>query len=343
MKKKDTITSDMIEQIKSGKYQIGKNIPSRNRLMLHYNCSRTTIEHVIEDLTKAGFLAGKQGSGTMLISASPNRTINEILIAYPSNSNYLELNHELLLPEQPGDIPRRLIDISRASAELTSEAYCGRGVVWPLPEIEYLHEMEILRKKNVPQLLLNRDYNTFDAICTDARASIRTGINWLRQMAGDDMAIIGRMPTTMLPYQAERIIAFYEICMDYGIMLKPGRTFLEAKDTFFSPADAVMIGQWCFPKNPPRGIFLLNVEMAMPLIIWAESRNIILGRDYYLLVFDYRQELSAMKGLAMLRQPYELYRNEVRKWLEYRSRKENRQRFMVKLPAELIIGGKEFE
>ena len=58
MKKKDTITADMIEQIKSGKYQIGKNIPSRNRLMLHYNCSRTTIEHVIEDLTKAGFLAG---------------------------------------------------------------------------------------------------------------------------------------------------------------------------------------------------------------------------------------------------------------------------------------------
>jgi hypothetical protein len=50
-----------------------------------------------------------------------------------------------------------------------------------------------------------------------------------------------------------------------------------------------------------------------------------------------------MKGLAMLRQPYELYRNEFMKWLEYRSREENRQRFMVKLPAELIIGGKEFE
>ncbi|MBE6355984.1 MAG: GntR family transcriptional regulator [Lentisphaerae bacterium] len=342
MKKKDAIAADMIEQIKSGRFQLGRNIPSRNRLMLHYHCSRTTIESVIDDLTRAGYLAGKQGSGTVLVSVAPNRPVDEILVAYPFNNSYLEQNHELLLPEQPGDIPRRLLDISRSSTELMSASYSGRAVVWPLPDIEYLREMDILRRKNIPQLLLNRDYDTFDAVCTDVRASIRTGINWLRQMAGDDIAIIGRMPTTMRPYQAERVIAFYEICTDCGITLLPGRAFLEPHDTYYSPASAVKCVQKVFAGTAPRGIFLLNVELAMTLIIWAESQNIILGRDYYLLVFDYRQELSAMQGLAMLRQPYELYRNEFLKWLEYRDGGESRKRFMVKLPAELIIGGQTF-
>ncbi len=341
MKKKDSIVSDMIDQIKSGSYKVGKTIPSRNRLMLRYNCSRSTIENVIKELTAAGYLAGIRGSGTVLISAEPNHAINEIVIAYPFYDSYLEQNNELLLPERPGDIPRRLLDVAHFSAELTSGANCSRAVVWPLPNISFLCEMELLRRKNIPQLLLNRDYDTFDAICTDVRESIRSGISWLRDNAGDDIALIGRMATTMRPYQAERIIAFYEICTDLGIHLVPGRTFLESQDTYFSPADAVGIGQRVFADNPPKGIFLLNVELANNLIIWAESRNIVLGRDYYLLVFDYLPELSAMSGLAMLRQPYSRYRDEFLKWLKYRSHPENKKRFMVKLPAKLMIGGEK--
>ena len=69
-------------------------------------------------------------------------------------------------------------------------------------------------------------------------------------------------------------------------------------------------------KKRPQGIFILNIDLVLPLIAYGKSCGYSPGTDYKLLTFDYLNELSHIKNIAMMKQPDLLYEQEIVRWLQ---------------------------
>ena len=64
MKLADSITADILQEIKNQKYIPGDKIPNEFKLAEHYNVSRTTIREAIKQLCSRNVLEIRRGDGT---------------------------------------------------------------------------------------------------------------------------------------------------------------------------------------------------------------------------------------------------------------------------------------
>lgn len=62
------IKEELAAEIKSGKWTVGKMIPSEIQLSREYNVSRNTAQRAINDLVHEGLLSRKQGVGTFVVA-----------------------------------------------------------------------------------------------------------------------------------------------------------------------------------------------------------------------------------------------------------------------------------
>jgi hypothetical protein len=60
------------------------------------------------------------------------------------------------------------------------------------------------------------------------------------------------------------------------------------------------------------------------------------GVDYFLITFDFVQELTGQPGIGMLRQPYSLMLREAQRWLAGKNKFQTSP-FDVALKADLIV------
>ena len=304
------------EGILHGTFPLGKKIPSRSQLCRRFNCSRTVIERAVDILIRDGLLAGQKGSGTYVRNA--RQTDGQIrklkLIPYfrsqPDQfSDLSSLNFDDL------QISVEWIPARRSQMELESLCLPGTAVITDRPQIFQLPLLEKLRQRNIPVLLLNRDYDGFDHIITDPRSSIREGISWLLIEAGRDIAFVSRRPTVSRPYIAERVLSFYESAIELGARLRSDWCLSKKFEEF--TGDVAEIGRSLFGSPQiPKGIFILNQEIVLPVVNCGQGYGLTPGKDYKLLTFDYIPALAGYSGIAMMKQPELLYEKEIRRWLK---------------------------
>ena len=72
--------------------------------------------------------------------------------------------------------------------------------------------MDNLKRRGIPQLLINRKYAKFNYICTDAASSISEGLDRIIADGEKKIALVSRLPDAGAAFIPERLIAFYEQC-----------------------------------------------------------------------------------------------------------------------------------
>jgi len=326
----------LLERIAGGVLAPHARIPSQQQLMSRCGCSRTTVIRAVNNLIRSGHIRSRKGSGSFVRPGPYSNGIREIVIVGENSENSPRYPFsEMLFSLNTGTLPVHWIDNRFALDNAEHFFMPGQAVIWLLPSESQILLMRYLKDKGLPQLLINRRYEEFDNICTDAREGLREGLAWLLIEAGRDIAFISHAPDSRRPYLDERIIAFYETCFETGANLAPKALF---KLDFSKLAERFDdIGRQLFDSDRiPRGIFVMNYELVVPTVLCASRYGLTLGKDYFLLTFDMVPELSGQKGIAMMRQPLRFFRQGIEQWLQLADSPE-RDRFELRRKTDLIV------
>lgn len=294
---------------------LNSRIPSRSQLCKKFNCSRTIVECAVRQLTLNGYLSGRQGSGTYVINRSPaGQKINYLAILCDFDVDH---NSEIAMPSlnfEDMNISVKFLSINKIQTDFEKISIPGTAVICLRPDIGKIPFLEKLQKRNIPVLLLNRDYEGFDYIITDPHSSIREGVSWLLIESGRDIGFISRRPSLKRPYQAERILSFYEAAIEFGAHLNP--EWCISKNFRNYTEDIAEVGQKLFgSQKHPSGLFVLDMDLVLPLVAYGQSYGLVPGKDYRLLTFDRIRELEHVRNIAMMKQPELFYEKEIRRWL----------------------------
>ena len=309
----------LLERIGSGACPPRTRLPSQQQLMRQFDCSRVTVLRALRRLERTGVLYAQKGRGTFVRQSAPSPGgITEIVVIgdYLENSPFYPFA-EMLAQVNTGGLPLRLLYTRDLPRSLETRFHPGQAILWMLPRESQRIYMEYLRDKGLPQLLINRRYDGYDHIATDIRPGMEEGVRWLKAAAGGNLALICHSPGSGRPYQAERIIAFYEACFANGLRLLPENNFRYADDAPQATFDR-LARRLFTPATAPVGILDLDHELAVPLILRATKEGRVLGKDYFLLTMDHGiPDLSRQNGVAVLEQPMEAFRTGIEEWLRH--------------------------
>lgn len=332
--KSDSLQQKILEDIRNGTLKPGKPIPSRNQLCRKYQIARTTVDRAVNRLIAGGYLNAVRGSRTVVRQASPNRRLERLCIVYQDVRSGVIFG-EQFFKQVNCPLPVTAIGEEDAGVCFARMSAPGTAVIWNCPGLESLYFMKSLANAAIPQILINRDFVGYNYVATDQRASIREGLAWLLIEAGRDITLLARPNDHTRPYMAERTIAFYESAVELGARLTGSSIY--SRDIRDIPQEIAAVAQELFlGVKPARGIVLLNQEFVIPLVTCGVALGKQPGRDYFLLTFDYYDELRNTPGIGMLRQQFDLMRSEASRWLTggYAERGEP---FQVKLKAEFMV------
>jgi DNA-binding LacI/PurR family transcriptional regulator len=175
----------------------------------------------------------------------------------------------------------------------------GGAVVWIMPGLSQLMLMKHLQARNIPQLLINREFAGFDCITTNSEASIEEGVKWLTSF-GDPICLIAEKPCEWLPYQHGRLLAFFQAAVKNGIKLLPSSLHIKAYSTDASAMPETGKRLWGGNSNTKYNIFVANQELLKDLLKEAEKYGATAGKDFKLLVvvksIDIRFSILSLNG-----------------------------------------------
>ncbi|MBU8902303.1 MAG: GntR family transcriptional regulator [Victivallales bacterium] len=336
LSKVEIIKNKLITDIKHGVFQIGKKISSRNKLCRKYNYSRTTIDRAIRELTFAGYLASRQGSSTYVISNKPiDKPQHLFIISGFAGQNIDSGIRELFFSGHDFNIPLSGISEHEVASNLNRLCQPGSVLIWNSPGMESIHLMDYIDQAEIPQILINRKYNNYNYVATDAKSSIKEGLSWLMIEAGRDIVFVSCKATTDKPYLYERIISFYESCAELGTHLTPDSIF--SRDFIDIPSEIAEVGRILFAGGKaPKGIFIMHQNLILPLVTIAQTYGFVPGKDYKLLTFDYNPGLENYSGIGMMKQEMTQLYHEAAGWLK-RNPTSQKQAFKKNIKTELII------
>src|SRR5699024_12254783 len=76
------IKEELLNRIKSGNYEKGKQIPTELELCKDINVSRTTVRSALNQLTLEGYLVRKQGKETYVADKKVSQTLSHTMKRY---------------------------------------------------------------------------------------------------------------------------------------------------------------------------------------------------------------------------------------------------------------------
>ena len=343
MNKSQMLQDMILNEICSGHWKPGDPIPSRNQLCRKYKCSRNTVERAVLSLKQRGVLISNQGGATRVSSHSARQTaagLSDLFVVAGNPHEHFERSiRELFFPDLESSINVRSIRENDLLRHMDIVSRPGSAMIWVTPSVDSLWFMAHLERVNVPQLLINRTYLHYNFAGTDAAASIRKGMEWLRGIAGPECALVSGCADLARPYLAERLIAFYETAAVLDLTLRP--EFIQVMPIRDLPAQVAEIGSRLFgPGNNPRGIVVLDSRLTVSLVTLGHTYGKTPGRDYFLLTYDFLPELCKYEGIGMLRQQNEKLYLESQRWL-LDGYAEKRLPFHSAIPADLITAASE--
>lgn len=337
--KVETLKEKILSDIKSGRLVKGQLIPSRFQIMKRYSYSRGTVDKAIADLVNHGYLYCRQGAGTYVGKVSDPAPINQVFLAGNYDlRNYADTETANLASEIQKYFPCFLYNTNDVKINLNKIACAGNAVIWIRPPYEQLMTMKYLSHTGVSQLLIGRNYASFDCIVTDAREGIRKGLEWLVANAGREIVFITPENNSDAPYIAERQIAFYELAVEMGLKLDKEKK-ISMKFTDLKKDLNFLMGKLFTGRKRIKAVFSTYMGVAFPLISMAESHGWQTGRDLFFLTFDYEPNLKGCKGVGMLKQKWDEMEKKSIDWL-MRKQKNRNEEFKIKICPDLMVMSK---
>jgi len=303
--KVDIIKSRILDDIRQGRLKKDDALYSRHQFMKRFGCSRGSIDTAIKELTRDGYLYGRQGAGTYVAGSGPrDGEITRVFIVENFCKTYTagDLTYtSYLASEIQRNIPCFIYRADEISINLRHIVKPGSAVIWVRPSFDKMMLMDYFTSAGLPQVLIGRRYGNYDYIDTDSRAGLADGLQWLKQRSSAEIAFVGRTYSTDFPYIAERQIDFYEACAEMRMTVAPNwlqvRKFDDLDNELEATADVLFTG-----ANTPKGIYIDYCNIAARLISLAGMRGKFVGRDFTLLAFDRIPELEGVKGVGFLAQ-----------------------------------------
>ena len=338
IRKTDFIRDKLLADLLEHGLKPGDPIPSRHQLCRKFNCSRTTVERAIGELTASGYLCSRQGAGTFVNQPHPVKGIHTLYVAAENLQKEPDTNtllREMLFPDIKPGFEIVGVSVTDLSAHFSKICLPGSAVLWFMPSMSCIQLMDYLESANVPQFLINRKYKNFNYAVTDARNSIKEGLSWLMIEGGRDITLIAQEADTMHPYQYDRILAFFQAAVELGARLSPDSIHIRNfKDV---PEEIAEIANQIFhTPSPARAVFILDSKLTVPFVTAARSIHFALGRDYSLLNFDCEESLAGHPGAAMLSQQWKQLYYEALRWVSD-GYAEKRKPFYSNIKTRLIL------
>lgn len=334
LNKKEIVVSTLKQDIYSGKYACGEKIPSRNQLMRRFHCSRTVIERAIDELTSGGLLCGRQGWGTFVCrEPEKKRQIRRLNVVSPYDAKSFRSPFTcLLLNSATLNIPLEVIPLDRAESE--AELLCQHDslTVFINPRYEQLSLMNHLKIRNIPLIVINREFDGFDRIYTDTLTGFRQAVSSMEKISDAPWAVISREVQLEYPYLSQRQLAFFRSATESGIAISPENILI----TGFQDIETDIRSAAKLFRQLPVKIAVLTVDLAIPLFNLANSMGLQCGKEYHLLIFEYHQQLAGIPGVVMIRQKYDEFYNELLRYLNIVTLP-GKTPFIRAVPPEIII------
>jgi len=339
LSKVDIIKEKILNDIGLQRLKPGDLLPSRHSIMRKYGFARATVDTAIKDLVLQNYLYSVQGSGTFVAKLERPESVRKAYIIDDYRSTpYTE--HGILSIRIAAGIQEyrecQIVHPNQVKLYMKEIMEPGNAVIWVRPNAIHLSVINYLKNAAIPQLLIGRSYLEFNYISTDAETGISQGFEWFRERGVDEVALITHENNPMLPYIAERQIAFYRSCAECGINVNPDILFRVKQDNLALQlndiAKKLFGGEYC-----PKGIFITRNDMLLSLLSLAESFSKRPGRDFYLLSFDDEPSLTGTEGICMLRQRWGQMGRLAIKWFLNDANK-NKQ-VKINVEPKLIIGG----
>lgn len=339
LSKIDIIKDKILADISNGNLLPGQPLPSRHQLMRKSGYARATIDTAIKDLVSKNYLYSVRGAGTYVAPPKAGKTIQKVYVVNSSSSS-VSAEHEVLsvriATALQSSIETVIIHWDELQLSLRNVLFPGNAVIWIRPTAIQLSLIQYLANGSIPQLLIGRSYSDFSYITTDAAIGIMNALKWLKENSVNELAFITSENDPMLPYIAERYIAFYQSCVELGIHLKPENIFILKGE---NPAHEMhIIAKRFFSGDKrPDGIFTSNIEVMLPLLSLGESYGVTPGKDYLMASFDHQPKLDKTRGICMLRQRWGRMGKLAVEWVLKDACKNKKT--VIKIEPKTIIGG----
>ena len=201
------IAESLRREILSGKYETRERFPSEEALSRRFGASRPTVERALRELKRAGLLESRTGSGSFLTFAARNATgaLGVIAPDYRKIEFFTNLCDEIADAARAEGYDTLLGDVSAQAASedrgawavALARAYAARRTAGVLLEpVDLVADsfeatksvLRILADRNIPVVLLDRDYlpfparSQYDLVCID---NVQAGYRVARHMIGN--------------------------------------------------------------------------------------------------------------------------------------------------------------
>ena len=352
-----SIAEALKRDILAGKYESRERFPSEEALVRKFGASRPTIERALRELKREGLLESRSGSGSYLTFAARNATgaIGVIAPDYRKinfftrlcddiaeearASGYNVLLGDVSAPEATADRGKWAVSLARAYAERRIAGV----LLEPVDLIPDSYDatkkvLDILTARNIPVVLIDRDYLPFparsrcDLVGIDnlqagyriARHLIEGGARNLRFVTHPNYAntIRGRIQGVALA------------AIDSGLRWK-GEYIVEG-----DPSDRAFVARLMRGKNPPDAFVCRNDPTAAILVQTRSMLGISVPGQVHVAAFD-DDEIARLTNppLTTIRQPVKtLAKTSVASLLQ-RIRNPGLAPRAILLDADLVVRG----
>ena len=316
------VADTLKREILNGKYESRDRFPSEGALVRRFGVSRPTVERALRELKREGLLESRSGSGSYLTFAARNATgaIGVIAPDYNKIDFFTDLCDEIATSARKAGYDTLLGDVSVPDAEergrwalAIARAYASRRIAGVLLEpvdlIPGFHEatkrvLDVLAAKNVPVVLIDRDYlppperSSYDLVGIDnfqagyrlAKHLLDAGARKIRFLTQPDYATTIR----------GRISGVAQAVIDAGL---PWRGYHVVET---NPGDIAAFRRLMSGKNSPDAFVCRNDPLAAKLLQTLSALDIEVPKAVKVAGFDDAKMASLLNPpLTTIRQPVE--------------------------------------
>lgn len=191
--KYEKVKALILADIRSGVYQAGERIPTREQLIAKYSVTRTTINQSLKILVSAGVLATSKRGGTLVtgkrmplniafISTLRETVVTDIVRIRESES--FGIFTPLL--EAASEFNLDFININDLSPDDFAWSSKYDCMVWVMPDDEFLNELPKYMDK---ALVINRYHKDINYIATNHRQALREMTEYNLEQAGKECQV----------------------------------------------------------------------------------------------------------------------------------------------------------
>ncbi len=282
--KYEKVKNQLLSDIRSGVYETGERIPTREQLIEKYQVTRTTINHALKELVESGVLATSKRGGTVVTGRAPK--LRQAYVLSLGDLNKLSLiskdeteRSSMLRPllAKSSELNLNFIDTETFADDISIvERYDLVAVSMPSDSM-----MNRLRNYAEKVIIINRAFENINFISTDHRAAVRemTLINLER--AGSNCQIFFLLPVNPNFVLLERRDGFVDACAANKAFYR----MIELKsDNYSSIFDMLM----AIDFEPGRPIVMVSPSLSYTgaVLKMIAARKLEFNRDIFYSDFD---------------------------------------------------------